>query len=54
MADRVRRTYRGQSYTAKSSRPGHKRVHVKGHCRRKATVADRIMGSYKQAKEWGF
>jgi hypothetical protein len=34
MADRVKRRYRGQTYYAKSSRPGKKTVRVKAHCRK--------------------
>jgi len=55
VADRVKRSYRGRTYTVASTRPGKKRVHVTGYCRRKPkSVAERVLGSYKQAKEWGF
>lgn len=43
MADRTKRTYRGRTYYAKSTRPGKKRVKVKAHCRRKPkTFAQRF------------
>jgi hypothetical protein len=46
MAERVKRTWRGQTYYVKSSRPGKKRVRVKGHCRRKPkSMAARFFGS---------
>ena len=55
MADRVKRSYRGRSYTVASARPGKKRVHVKGYCRRKPkSIAERISLSYDKAREWGF
>lgn len=55
MADRVKRSYRGRTYTVASQRPGKKRVRVKSYCRRKPkTVAERVAGSYRQAREWGF
>lgn len=48
MADRVKRRWRGQTYWAKSTRPGKKRVHVKGHCRREPkSVAERVLSSYR-------
>lgn len=54
MADRVKRTYRGRSYTAKSTRRGNKRVKVKAYCRRPPTLVDRINGAMAKAREWGF
>jgi hypothetical protein len=42
MADRVKRTWRGKTYTVKSTRPGKKRVTVRPYCRRKPrTFAER-------------
>lgn len=55
MADRVKRSYRGRTYTVASSRPGKKRVHVKSYCRRKPkTLGERLNAASAKAREWGF
>jgi hypothetical protein len=51
MADRVKRSYRGETYYAKSKRPGKKTQRVRGYCRRKAkTLAERM----KRDRDWPF
>lgn len=52
MAQRVKRTYRGRTYTVKSKRPGKRTVRVKPYCRRKPEALWRR--AQRQAKEWGF
>lgn len=55
MADRVKRSYRGKTYTTASKRPGRKTVPVKGYCRRPPTSALQLARrAMQQAKEWGF
>lgn len=55
MADRVKRRYRGRTYTAKSSRPGRKTVKVRAYCRRGGKKLESSwQTAMRHAKEWGF
>lgn len=55
MADRVKRTYRGRTYYAKSSRPGKKSQRVKSHCRRPSgTVMGRILAKLRDDRDMPF
>ncbi len=55
MAQRVKRSYRGQAYTRASRAPGKRTVRVKSYCRRPAlTRLANSVSSYAKAKDWGF
>lgn len=55
MADRVKRSYRGRSYTVASKRPGRKTVAVKGYCRKPPlSRLAKSLAALAKSKEWGF
>jgi hypothetical protein len=55
MAQRVKGTYRGRTYSRASKRPGKRTVKVRGYCRRgRQSFDQRLSAAAAKAKEWGF